>query len=343
MDSPSAIPPATSEYTTPPQPPTTTTTTSRPSQSSNMTIRHTKPSDVQTTFLPSTNSIPSAISASPVTTASSLQASPIMSPETTQITTNNSSIQGSPDGPRGRESDYPPPSFELPESIISRKSSQSAMSEAVAISKSPGLIRRLSNRASTFAGRRRQSSTTAMSRDHSSGPVIMRRRSDSTNTAPEGVRGAFFSDSDTETHDYYREEPAINGLGVEGIRDFPSTTASVSSTIASSAAGPGPVIPSILLQGTTMTKVTKKKKKLLTFVLENEAAKVSWDKVGILSFLLASFRCLGPREMIYFLGHAYSFKDFQRSFSYLLRGFERSLPFSSKNLERGQMALYCKK
>ena len=201
-----------------------------------------------------------------------------MSPETTQIATNNSSIQGSPDGPRGRESDYPLSNFELPESIVSRKSSQSAMSEAVATSKSPGLIRRLSNRASTFAGRRRQSSTTAKSRDHSSGPVIMRRRSDSTNTAPEGGRGAFFSDSGTETYDYYREEPAIIGLGVEGIRDFPSTTASVSSTIATASPGPGPVIPSILLQGTTMTKVTKKKKKLLTFVLENEAAKVSWDK-----------------------------------------------------------------
>jgi phosphatidylinositol phospholipase C delta len=160
---------------------------------------------------------------------------------------------------------------------VSRKSSQSAMSEAVAISKSPGLIRRLSNK---IAGRRRQSSTTAMSRDHSSGPVIMRRRSDSTNTAPEGVRGAFFSDSDDDAYDSYREEPASAvGLGLEGVRDFPSTTASISSAAVTSSPSPGPVIPSVLLQGTTMTKVTKKKKKkLLTFVLENEAAKVSWDK-----------------------------------------------------------------
>ncbi|KAG0645242.1 Phospholipase C-1 [Hyphodiscus hymeniophilus] len=198
-----------------------------------------------------------------------------MSPETAQLTTNNSSIQGSPDGPRGRESDFPPANFELPESIVSRKSS---MSEALTASKSPGLIRRLSNRASTFAGRRRQSSITAMSRDHSSGPVIMRRRSDSTNTAPEGGRGAFLSDSDSENYEYYRDESAVIGLGVDGIRDFPSTTASISSTIASSSPGPGPVIPSILLQGTPMMKVTRKKKKLLTFVLENEAAKVSWDK-----------------------------------------------------------------
>ncbi|EHK98636.1 putative 1-phosphatidylinositol-4,5-bisphosphate phosphodiesterase 1 [Glarea lozoyensis 74030] len=201
-----------------------------------------------------------------------------MSPETAQLTTNNSSIQGSPDGPRGRESDFPPPPFELPESIVSRKSSQSAMSEAMAASKSPGLIRRLSNRASQFAGRRRQSSTTAMSRDHSNGPVIMRRRSDSTNTAPEG-RGAMFTDSDSDANGDYQEGYYL--AGTEPARDFPSTTSSIgSSTIATSPSGggAGPVIPSILLQGTKLTKVTKKKKQLLTFVLENEAAKVSWDK-----------------------------------------------------------------
>jgi phosphatidylinositol phospholipase C delta len=201
-----------------------------------------------------------------------------MSPETTQLTTNNSSIQGSPDSPRGREPDFPPPPFELPESIVSRKSSQSAMSEALVMSKSPGLIRRLSNRATKFAGRRRQSSTTAMSRDHSTGPVIMRRRSDSTNTAPEGGKGALFSDSDDELHGDVREE-YYYPMGLDSKGDFPSTTASIgSSTVPAAGPGSGPVYPQILLQGTTLTKVTKKKKKLLTFVLESEAAKVCWDK-----------------------------------------------------------------
>ncbi|PMD26286.1 putative 1-phosphatidylinositol-4,5-bisphosphate phosphodiesterase 1 [Hyaloscypha hepaticicola] len=201
-----------------------------------------------------------------------------MTPETTQLTTNNSSIQGSPDSTRGREAEFPPPPFELPESIVSRKSSQSAMSEALVMSKSPGLIRRLSNRATKFAGRRRQSSTTAMSRDHSTGPVTMRRRSDSTNTAPEGGRGALFSDSDDELYGDIREEYYYS-TGPNGKGDYPSTTASIgSSTVPSAAPPPGPVIPKVLLQGTTMTKVTKKKKKLLTFVLESEAAKVSWDK-----------------------------------------------------------------
>ncbi|KAE8452501.1 hypothetical protein EG329_000404 [Mollisiaceae sp. DMI_Dod_QoI] len=264
--------------TTPSQDSTTTVMTSQLTQTSS--TRLPKPTHVQTSFLPSilstAPSVPaSAISASSVTTSSSVQASPIMSPETTQLTTNNSSIQGSPDGLRGRDAEFTLPPFELPESIVSRKSSQSAMSEAMSMGKSPGLIRRLSNRATQFAGRRRQSSTTAMSRDHSTGPFIMRRRSDSTNTAPEGGKGALFSDSDDEITLGERGLDESN----EVFKDFPSTTSSVgSSTVASTSPGPGPVIPSVLLQGTAMTKVTKKKKKLLTFVLEHEAAKVSWDK-----------------------------------------------------------------
>ena len=175
---------------------------------------------------------------------------------------------------RGRETDFALPPFELPESIVSRKTSQSAMSEAM--SKSPNLIRRLSNRASQFAGRRRQSSTQAMSRDHSTGPVIMRRRSDSTNTAPDGGKPALF-DSDDELSGDMREETTDTYES----RDFPSTTASIGSSTApsTSSPGPGPVVPSLLLQGTVMTKVTKKNRtKLLTLVLEKEAAKVSWDK-----------------------------------------------------------------
>jgi phosphatidylinositol phospholipase C delta len=117
-----------------------------------------------------------------------------------------------------------------------------------------------------------------MSRDHSTGPVIIRRRSDSTNTAPEGGRGALFSDSDSELNADYREDVYFP-LGMDGLRDFPSTTASIgSSTAPTSISAPGPVVPQILTQGTNMMKVTKKKKKLLTFVLENESAKVSWDR-----------------------------------------------------------------
>ncbi|KAH8820027.1 putative 1-phosphatidylinositol-4,5-bisphosphate phosphodiesterase 1 [Xylogone sp. PMI_703] len=216
-----------------------------------------------------------------------------MSPYTTHHNTNNSSLQNSPEGPVGRNADVMPPaldldepmprysyqtttSFESHETVVSRKSSQSAMSDVV--TKSPGLMRRLSNKASQFAGRRRRlSSSTAMSRDHSTGPYIMRRRSDSTNTAPDGGKNSPFDSDDDPSDDLLPDEASVN---MESIRDWPSASASVagSSIAASTKEATGPVIPSILLQGTTMTKVTKKKKKLLTFVLESEAAKVCWDK-----------------------------------------------------------------
>ncbi|KAM3078592.1 hypothetical protein ACMFMG_006462 [Clarireedia jacksonii] len=237
-------------------------------------------SRVRTDFLPSITSAPSVpMSASSVTTSSSVQASPVMSPETTQVITNNSSLQVSPEGPRGRESEVRPPPFELPEAIcptVSRKPSQNAMNEALNGSKPQGLMRRLSNKLT-----RRQSQT--VSRDQSTGPaVIRRRRSESTHPTPDALRSAMV-DSDDEISEDGREEPLF-ALGIEGFRDnYPSSAVSIagSSTAGSnSGQGPGigPVIPSILLQGTTMTKVTKKKQKLLTLVLDSESAKVSWDK-----------------------------------------------------------------
>lgn len=254
--------------------------------STTTTPRRPKPTQVQTSFLPPSFSTPptSAISTSSVTTASSLQVSPIMSPELALLTTNNSSVQQSPDGPRGCESDYPPSPFELPESIVpgpivSRKSSQNAMHDAIPKS-GPGLIRRLSNRASQFAGRRRQSSTTAMSREHSQGPITMRRRSDSTNTAPEGTsgRGPFSYDSDDDVSEDPREE-----LGIAAALDgrYGPLNINTCITAPSPSSNPtrlGPVIPASLLEGTTMIKVNKRRNKLLTFVLESEAAKVTWDK-----------------------------------------------------------------
>ena len=229
----------TSSPTIPTQNPTMAVPSSQPAQ-----LRRAKLSHVQTSLptIPSTSMPASAISASSVA-SSSQQPSPAMSPQTTQITTNNSSIQGSPEGLRGRDADVAPPPFELPESIVSRKSSQSAMSEAVAMSKSPGIIRRLSNRATQF-GRRRQSSTTANSRDHSSGPVV-RRRSDSNSTAPE-IKGSLYSDSENEPDEAPVDlNPSIGGG--DTTRDCSSGSANGSQ---SGNISIGPVIPSVLLQGT---------------------------------------------------------------------------------------------
>ncbi|TGO65169.1 hypothetical protein BOTNAR_0080g00010 [Botryotinia narcissicola] len=234
-------------------------------------------SRVRTEFLPTISSAPTVpMSASSVTTSRSVQASPIMSPETSQIMTNNSSLQVSPEGPRGRKPEYRLPPFDpLPDSVVSRKHSQTTMAESFNGNRSQGLMRRLSNKIS-----RRQSTNT--SREQSAGPVMLRRRSDSTNTAPDSRHYPINSDSDEDVHEDTIEW-VDSPLGIEGLTgDYPSSNASFacSSTMTGGNAGLafGPVIPTVLLQGTTMIKITKKKRKVLTFVLEDEACKVSWDK-----------------------------------------------------------------
>jgi hypothetical protein len=73
-----------------------------------------------------------------------------MSPGTTQVITPKSSVRSSPNAARDYETEHLPPPFELPESSVSQELSESALIEAVQLNKSPGLIRRLSNRASKF-------------------------------------------------------------------------------------------------------------------------------------------------------------------------------------------------
>ncbi|ESZ98782.1 BcPLC1, phosphoinositide-specific phospholipase C [Sclerotinia borealis F-4128] len=239
-------------------------------------------SRVRTEFLPTITAAPTLpMSASSVTTSSSVQVSPIMSPEIHQIMTSNSSLQVSPEGPRGREPEHRIPPFEpLPESVcptVSKKPSQTAMAETFTSNRSQGLMRRLSNKIS-----RRQS--TAASRDQSAGPVMLRRRSDSTNTAPDSRYNVVNSDSDEDVHENAIECVVDSPLSIEGAGgDYPSSSASFACSSTMTGGGNaglafGPVIPTILLQGTTMIKITKKKRKLLTFVLEDEACKVSWDK-----------------------------------------------------------------
>jgi len=105
----------------------------------------------------------------------------------------------------------------------------------------------------------------------------MRRRSDSTSTAPE-LRPALLTESDDENGDETREDANLV-IFPEGSRDLYNGTANGSlAGLPTNNISAGPVIPAVLLQGTTMLKVSRKKKKLLTFTLDIEAAKVSWDK-----------------------------------------------------------------
>ncbi|KAI5867235.1 PLC-like phosphodiesterase [Durotheca rogersii] len=142
-----------------------------------------------------------------------------------------------------------------------------------------GLIRRLSNRATKFASRtRRQSAAAPMSREGSVGPGILRRRSDSTNTAP--ADAVLLTDSDDESHEDANELNSI--FGAESMtRDFSSGSAapSVAGSASFADVPTGPVVPMALVKGTYLVKVSKKKKaKRLLFILEADAGKIIWEK-----------------------------------------------------------------
>ncbi|KAI1333655.1 hypothetical protein F5Y15DRAFT_338116 [Xylariaceae sp. FL0016] len=260
-------------------------------------LRRTRPSHVQTTNRGSSPSNPTSMPASAISASSAASSchhdSPIMTPEHAAVlTTNNSSVQPSPDFLYQRGPDvepFPPPPFQLGDPLLSHKpsftsinpsiataTSGGAMAEAMGTSTGKSLMRRLSNRATKFTRARRQSSAAPKSRDGSIGPGILRRRSDSTNTCPTNDT-VLYTDSDEEL-----DELTSIFNGAEGpTRDF--STASTAVSVAGSASIPdmhaGPVLPLSLIKGTFLTKVSKKNKvKRVLFILESDTGKIVWDK-----------------------------------------------------------------
>jgi phosphatidylinositol phospholipase C delta len=138
---------------------------------------------------------------------------------------------------------------------------------AEALGKGPGLIRRVSRGAQGIPNRFRRGNASAQ-RDKSSGPVIMRRRSDS-RTAADGDTG--ISDFDAFEEEEALEDPfePVYGLGIS------NTMPSISSIPDASVIAP--VRNSRLEQGTVLRKVTKKEKKEINLRLDLESAKVFWD------------------------------------------------------------------
>lgn len=152
------------------------------------------------------------------------------------------------------------------------------------------LIRRLSNKASKASKaitRRRPSSAHPNSRDVSVGPGILRRRSDSNNTAPtsdilEPTGFDTESDLDVDERDD-GESIATSTYDNIGLTDSSPTTNTASSVNGSVAplvtrAHVGPVIPMALLHGIPISKVSKKQRKRLVLTLDAEAGKITWDK-----------------------------------------------------------------
>jgi phosphatidylinositol phospholipase C delta len=152
---------------------------------------------------------------------------------------------------------------------------------AEALGKGPGLIRRVSRGAQGIPNRFRRGNATAnRDRDKSSGPVIMRRRSDS-RTAADADTG--ISDLDTyeeeDAIDDFYGEPPVNGLGI-------SNLASTASSLAADTRPVGPRLPSRLENGTQMQKITKGNKKTITLRLDLDSAKVYWDSSQQKSFYI---------------------------------------------------------
>ena len=147
------------------------------------------------------------------------------------------------------------------------------MSEAIAQSKGPGLIRRLSRGAASRL--RRRSSNHLANRDRSSGPVMLRRRSDSKNGV-ESDAGLMDKDFEADIEDVQEDTEPTQGLGlsIDGL-SLGNGTSTLKPSLTQG--GIAPIVPEILQKGTVLTKITKRKRKILTFTLNTESAKVSWD------------------------------------------------------------------
>lgn len=265
--------------------------------------RRPSPAMVQTNVQPHhSGAVPvSAISSSSVA-SSSRHASPIMSPDTAVLTT-NSSLQPSPDAFRPRDDDSCPPNFQLPDSIISRKTSVNSLAQSWTGNGSPltemasngpaspiptptnkgNLIRRLSSRASRrITSRRRQSSAAPSGRDSSVGPCFLRRRSDSNTGAPPDFAPAP-TDSESDFDDRDDVGSLRSNFMLDGIvRDAPNPNPPARNTASpvggSSTTMAGPVIPLQLQQGIWLRKISKKSRsKRIRLAYDPDSNKLFWD------------------------------------------------------------------
>ena len=194
--------------------------------------------------------------------------------------TTNTSMQSSPEILRGRDIhslDVPSP-LQLSTAMLQSPpfSTQSAMTEAMAMTKSPGIIRRLSQGAANQANRlrRRTSSNHVMSRDRSSGPVVTRHRANSKTTVegdqqfPAPALEPFATDTDLAAK-IQGLGISTEGLSMDGERQQPNSPLTEG--------GLAPIVSDVLCRGTKLLKVTKKKRKELVLKLDAGSAKVSWN------------------------------------------------------------------
>lgn len=104
---------------------------------------------------------------------------------------------------------------------------------------------------------------------------MLRRRSDSKNGV-EPDADMIDNDFEADIEDVQEDPEPVHGLGlsVDGL-GFENGTAALKPSLTKG--GIAPIVPSRLQQGTPLTKVTRKKRKDLNFVLNTDSAKVSWN------------------------------------------------------------------
>ncbi|OOG00767.1 hypothetical protein ASPCADRAFT_202596 [Aspergillus carbonarius ITEM 5010] len=186
-------------------------------------------------------------------------------------------LQTATDALRGRIQSFPliPPAYlELGESAMPVPGSATASGSGDAAihipNKGPGLMRRISRGAASKLTRRRQSASQNDKRDRSSGPVIMRRRSDS-KTGQNSWESALESSNEEDSND------ALDSLGVWCGSEASSLQNENVIATSRSAGAVAPKVDSAIQHGTVLTKITKKRRKQVRFFLDLDAGKVYWD------------------------------------------------------------------
>lgn len=185
------------------------------------------------------------------------------------------SLQSSPDALRAQDGiqyGYMSP-LQLPTSPASAlppPKGPSALGEAFQTKSPTGLIRRFSGRLSS-----RRSSNNMRSRDHSSGPLVNRRRS--------GSKTGY--ESDMATNEGYSTVDEAEGSPWDPMSGLiPSASSSVYSGSRKASRVEDyepPVIPDSLRCGTRLTKVTRKgRHKQIYLVFDGQAAKVTWKSMS---------------------------------------------------------------
>ena len=214
------------------------------------------------------------------TTSTSVLDSPIMTSETTSLTTSASSVQPSPDTLSFQDGEVLPPTpFVLSEPVLSREvSTSSSLAHQNMLGCSLPVSDSLPREKSRFI--RRRSTATPKVREDSVGPAILRRRSDSNNTVPPEFPAALTSDSEDDIERASRNLTSNSG-SPSNLDGFRSANFSIGGPSRLPGLNPGLTVPALLTHGAFITKVNSKKQRRFPLILDAENARLVVDKKPI--------------------------------------------------------------